>query len=124
MIRPPTRGACPVGTCAAGEGAAGGRGTNHDAAEQHARRCRVEMAEVAVSRPLRWIPDSLLARALDQCPDAHSVKGKAVIDRGTRTIDLVVRESIDCVSMQIANMLGEPAIADPNLDAHRQTPPP
>ena len=86
--------------------------------------CPVEMAEVAVSRPLRWIPDSLLSRALEQCPDAHSVKGKAVFDRGTRTIDLAVTESIDFVSMQIANMLGEPAIADPNLDAHRQTPPP
>ena len=86
--------------------------------------CRVEMAEVAVSRPLRWIPDSLLARALERCPDAHSVKGEAVIDRGTRTIDLAVTESIDFVSMQIANMLGAPAIADPNLDAHRQTPPP
>jgi hypothetical protein len=82
------------------------------------------MAEVAVSRPLRWIPDSLLARALERCSDAHSVKGEAVFDRGTGTIDLAVTESIDFVSMQIANMLGAPAIADPNLDAHRQTPPP
>jgi hypothetical protein len=32
---------------------------------------------------------------------------------------IAVTESIDFVSMQIANMLGEPAIADPNLDAHR-----
>ena len=83
--------------------------------------CRVEMAEVAVSRPLRWIPDSLLSRALEQCPDAH--KGKAVIDRGTRTIDLAVTESIDFVSMQIANMLGEPAIADTDLDIDKHPPP-
>jgi hypothetical protein len=33
-----------------------------------------------------------------------------------------VTESIDLGSMQIANMLGEPAIADPNLDALRQHP--
>jgi hypothetical protein len=49
---------------------------------------------------------------------------EAVFDRGTGAIDLAVTESIDFVSMQIANMLGAPAIADPNLDAHRQTPPP
>ena len=85
--------------------------------------CRVEMAEVANSRPLRWIPHSLLARALEQCSDAHSAKVRRS-STVTRTIDLAVTESIDFVSMQIANMLGEPAIADPNLDAHRQTPPP
>jgi Polyketide cyclase / dehydrase and lipid transport len=84
--------------------------------------CRVEMTEVAVSPPLRWVPDSVLARALERCPDAHSAKGKAVIDRGTRTIDLAVTahsattlsaltESIDLVSTPIANMLGEPPIA-------------
>jgi hypothetical protein len=50
-------------------------------------------------------------------------KGKAVIDRGTRTIDLAVTESIDFVSMQIANMLGEPAIADPDLDIDTHPPP-
>jgi hypothetical protein len=83
--------------------------------------CRVEMAEVAVSRPLRWIPDSLLARALERCPDAHSVKGKAVIDRGTRTIDLAVRESIDSVSMQIANCSANPPSPTPtsmHIDKH------
>ena len=84
--------------------------------------CRVEMTEVAVSRPLRWVPDSVLLRALEQCPDAQRNKGKAVIDRGTRTIDLAVTESIDFVSMQIANMLGEPAIADPTSGTSTHTP--
>jgi len=62
------------------------------------------------------------ARVLAQSTQAHSAKGRAIIDRGTRTIDLAVTahspttlsaliESIDSVNTQIAGMLGDPAIA-------------
>ena len=62
------------------------------------------------------------ARALQQCPEVHTAKGKAVIDRGIRTIDLAVTahstatlgavtESIDAVSSQVAGMLGDPTVA-------------
>ena len=62
------------------------------------------------------------ARVLGQSTQAHSAKGRAIIDRGTRTIDLTVTahspttlsaliESIDSVNTQIAGMLGDPTIA-------------
>lgn len=62
------------------------------------------------------------ARVLAQSTQAHSAKGRAIVDRGTRTIDLTVTahspttlsaliESIDSVNTQIAGMLGDPAIA-------------
>lgn len=62
------------------------------------------------------------ARALEQRPDVHSAKGRAVIDRGTRTIDLAVTaysatrlravaEAIDTVNGQIAGVVGDTPIA-------------
>lgn len=65
---------------------------------------------------------SAAARALQQCPEVHSAKGRAVIDRGIRTIDLTVTahspttlgaltESIDTVSAEIAGVLGDATIA-------------
>lgn len=62
------------------------------------------------------------ARALGQSREAHSAKGRALIDRGTRTIHLTVTahspttlsaltESIDLVNTQIAGMLGDSTIA-------------
>ncbi|BDX35183.1 hypothetical protein TUM20985_57300 [Mycobacterium antarcticum] len=62
------------------------------------------------------------ARALEEDPNIDSAKGKAVIDRGTRTIDLVVNASspmtltdlrtpIDLVGRQIADVLGDVAVA-------------
>ncbi|NVN52801.1 alkaline shock response membrane anchor protein AmaP [Mycolicibacterium hippocampi] len=62
------------------------------------------------------------ANALERCPDAHSAKGKAVIDRGVRVIDLTVTahspstlaeltESIDTVHSQIAAVLGDTTVA-------------
>jgi hypothetical protein len=62
------------------------------------------------------------ARVLGQSREAHSAKGRALIDRGTRTIHLTVTahspttlsaltESIDSVNTQIAGMLGDSTIA-------------
>lgn len=62
------------------------------------------------------------ARALEQSPGIHSATGKALIDRGTRTIELALTayspenlttltEPIDTVSTQIAGMLEDPFVA-------------
>lgn len=62
------------------------------------------------------------ARALQQSANAHAAKGKAVVDRGVRTIDLVVTayspatvkgliETVDVVGDQIAGMLGDARVA-------------
>jgi hypothetical protein len=62
------------------------------------------------------------ARALQACPDVHSAKGRAVLDRGVATIDLTVTphspttlgavvEAVDEVSAQIAVVLGADAVA-------------
>ncbi|TPG33029.1 alkaline shock response membrane anchor protein AmaP [Mycolicibacterium hodleri] len=62
------------------------------------------------------------AHALEQSPDVDSVSGKAIIDRGTRTVDLTVNAvaaprpewlipAIDAVCEQIVTMLAEPTIA-------------
>jgi hypothetical protein len=62
------------------------------------------------------------ARALAQAPDIHAAKGKATLDRGTRTIDLAVTaysptsipgatEHIDVVSHQIADVVGDVNVA-------------
>ena len=62
------------------------------------------------------------ASALERSPNAHSAKGRAVVERGARTIDLVVTayspttvpaliESVDAVNGQIAGMLGDARVA-------------
>ena len=38
---------------------ASGRGADHHAAQRHTGGCCVAMSEVAVSAPLRWVPDSV-----------------------------------------------------------------
>jgi hypothetical protein len=66
------------------------------------------------------------ARALELSPDVHSAKGRAVIDRGTRTIDLAVTayspttlggvtEAIDTVNGQIADVVGDTSVATRTL---------
>ena len=75
----------------------------------------------SISADLGEVADAA-ARVLGQSTQAHSAKGRAIIDRGTRTIDLTVTahspttlsaliESIDSVNTQIACMLGDPTIA-------------
>jgi len=62
------------------------------------------------------------ARALELSLDVESASGKAVIDRGTRTVDLTVTTSasprpdrlipaIDAVCTQIAGVLSDPSVA-------------
>jgi uncharacterized protein (DUF58 family) len=62
------------------------------------------------------------ALALKQSLDVESASGKAVIDRGTRTVDLTVTTSasprpdrlipaIDAVCAQISRVLGDPSVA-------------
>lgn len=71
-----------------------------------------DLGEVAAAAP----------RALQANPNVHSAKGRAVLDRGERTIDLTVTshsptplgamiEAVDDVSAQIAAVLGEHAVA-------------
>jgi hypothetical protein len=66
------------------------------------------------------------ARALQASPDVHSAKGRAVVDRGVRTLDLTVTayspttlagliEVVDAVNGQIANALGDSAVATRTL---------
>ena len=93
----------------------------------HTPKTRVKALRISagdggsVSADLGEVADAA-ARALQQCPEVHTAKGKAVIDRGTRTIDLAVTahstttlaavtESIDGVAGQIAGMLGDPTVA-------------
>ena len=75
----------------------------------------------SVSANLGEVADAA-ARALELSPDVHSAKGRAVIDRGTRTIDLdvtayspttlsAVAEAIDTVNSQIAYVVGDTSIA-------------
>jgi hypothetical protein len=75
----------------------------------------------SVSVDLGEVADAA-ARALKQSPDVHSATGRAVIDRGTRTIDLTVTayspttlgavaEAIDTVNSQIADVVGDTSIA-------------
>ena len=75
----------------------------------------------SVSANLGEVADAA-ARALQLSPDVHSAKGRAVIDRGTRTIDLdvtaysptalsAVAEAIDTVNSQIAYVVGDTSIA-------------
>ncbi|MEU0494573.1 alkaline shock response membrane anchor protein AmaP [Mycobacterium sp. NPDC006124] len=65
---------------------------------------------------------SAAAQALEQTLDVESASGKAVIDRGTRTVDLTVTTSasprsdrlipaIDAVCAQIAGVLTDPSVA-------------
>ena len=62
------------------------------------------------------------AYALAQRPDVRSAKGKAVIDRGTRTLDLTVSvaaeenlseltDAIDAVCADLARATGDPTLA-------------
>jgi hypothetical protein len=62
------------------------------------------------------------AQALKQSLDVESASGKAVIDRGTRTVDLTVTTSsapapdrlipaIDAVCAQISSVLSDPSVA-------------
>jgi hypothetical protein len=94
----------------------------------HTPKAKVKAVQLAADKRFGSITADLgavadaAARALEQSPDAHSAKGKAVIDRGTRTIDLTVTayspstvipliEPIDTVCTQIAEMLGDRTIA-------------
>ena len=74
-----------------------------------------------VSADLGEVADAA-GRALQASPDVHSAKGRAVLDRGHRTIDLTVTshspttlgaviEAADEVSAQIAVVLGDDAVA-------------
>jgi hypothetical protein len=78
-------------------------------------------ADGTISVDLGQVADAA-ARALQQGADAHSAKGRAVVDRGARTIDLTVTayspttlrhliESVDLVSAQVADMLGDAKVA-------------
>ena len=62
------------------------------------------------------------ARALERAPDVDSAGGKAIIDRGTRTVELTITAvdaprpewlipAIDAVCEQVAIMHGDPLVA-------------
>ena len=72
----------------------------------------VDLSEVAAAA----------ARTLEQVPEVQSARGKVVLDRGVRMVDLTViataatdlaslPESIDVVCSQIATMLADPTVA-------------
>jgi hypothetical protein len=74
------------------------------------------------------------AQILEQHPGVESAKGKAVVDRGVRTVDLTVTarspldlgallDPIDTVCAQTAGVLGDPNIAartTVRIDRHRR----
>ena len=87
----------------------------------HAPKAQIKDLRSLISADLSEVADAA-ARVLQQYTDVHSAKGKAVIDRGTRTIDLEVTahspatvvtliKSIDAVNCQIAGVLGDVAVA-------------
>jgi hypothetical protein len=114
---------CVSGTCAAGEGTAGGRGADHDVAVHMPGGCRVDMARgrglTATALDTRQ-PACPRSRTVPPTPTRPTVRrsstaAPAPSTRGNRTDRF--REHAD------RQHAGRTRLADPNLDAHRQTPP-